>query len=1016
MPRSVRTRDQVPRREVSLKVQMASRPTSSSEDETQAIFALRPRKQRVLGAKSLSLSRVICCVLAIELRTGGEGDVRRRAEKLMRRRAGKRGRWRGIILAQLCTCLALCIVPRYSGNAVRPSNREVNNKPVFLATSIESAKLRCKVDGDARPRETKEALTPSSTHWSPRIIRLFRNKSFRGEFREMYSSARPFPHVVIRDLFNKSFLNIARDELLCNFVAQPKETDLFKVFQVPSDLCGLEKANATFASKIPHVLRLRDALTSKEFMQALRNSTGCGPLDSERVDCSINVYVKGNHLLCHDDHIGSRRLSYILYLVDEDPPWQVSEGGRLELYPTTSTTSSTKEAVKNMTGTKEKKKERCTKHHWPSNYILPEWNSMAVFEVRPGESLHSVEEVHGERPRLSISGWYHAPKSDDRIQANHSRRRHEQRTEATMGKKEMEEYREGEEKEEEFTKSLRMEGEEKEEEFTKSLRIGDSFLSSRRSLTLPQSETDWRPMAGCFGLHPEKHKKHRQQSMRPINGAAPCPSSLLPSSSEIPVVASTTTARADSVAQLLEKDLGNHANDDDDNDNDDHHHKNGNDKEEEEEEEEEEEDKEPPLHEDDNQKEGKKISEKEGEEAILSDEDDYIFVTEREKIVLSPNDRKFLSLFLHQSLLENSTIRRRCVDESNDNAIFVARGNNENTVDDDNKAGNNHNHHHRHHHPKQHQERQRDGKWVELGPPHMRRYLTYLDATDGGESDDHRSSNDKHHFGTKKMLEEVQAQKRAKYQLLSSSLSSSSVVSIASSTPSSSSFSSSSSSIGQDDTIGKELRRIKEDLFMSPQFQRYLMAITGIRTVAARASIRHFRRGKDYCIATGGGLPANCSRIDVTLCFAEGNEAEWDGSNQGGFETYVTARPLRQNLDADVSIKSARSPKAGTASSSAMAAELENTNAKSEEDSEEVAVCRTDHPDPKSLSGGTENGGNDEDGETLLSLHAGFNVLSIVVRDEGTLRFVKYLEKEAPGDRWDISVEYDVDKSDVFSF
>ena len=36
------------------------------------------------------------------------------------------------------------------------------------------------------------------------------------------------------------------------------------------------------------------------------------------------------------------------------------------------------------------------------------FNSMAYFAVQPGLSFHSVQEVYGERPRLSIQGWYHA--------------------------------------------------------------------------------------------------------------------------------------------------------------------------------------------------------------------------------------------------------------------------------------------------------------------------------------------------------------------------------------------------------------------------------------------------------------------------------------------------------------------------------------------------------------------------------------------------------------------------------
>ena len=39
---------------------------------------------------------------------------------------------------------------------------------------------------------------------------------------------------------------------------------------------------------------------------------------------------------------------------------------------------------------------------------------MAMFNVQPGRSYHSVEEVHrivSNSPRLSIQGWYHAPKA-----------------------------------------------------------------------------------------------------------------------------------------------------------------------------------------------------------------------------------------------------------------------------------------------------------------------------------------------------------------------------------------------------------------------------------------------------------------------------------------------------------------------------------------------------------------------------------------------------------------------------
>lgn len=113
---------------------------------------------------------------------------------------------------------------------------------------------------------------------------------------------------------------------------------------------------------------------------------------------SVNSYTKGCHLLNHDDVIGSRRVSYILYMpLPNYQLWQKDWGGALELYPV-------KEAAD---GNLEPKPV-------PAKMIPPSWNQFIFFEVQPGRSFHSVEEVvvggEGEdgRERLSISGWFHA--------------------------------------------------------------------------------------------------------------------------------------------------------------------------------------------------------------------------------------------------------------------------------------------------------------------------------------------------------------------------------------------------------------------------------------------------------------------------------------------------------------------------------------------------------------------------------------------------------------------------------
>lgn len=49
-----------------------------------------------------------------------------------------------------------------------------------------------------------------------------------------------------------------------------------------------------------------------------------------------------------------------------------------------------------------------------------------------------------------------------------------------------------------------------------------------------------------------------------------------------------------------------------------------------------------------------------------------------------------------------------------------------------------------------------------------------------------------------------------------------------------------------------------------------------------------------------------------------------------------------------------------------------------------------------------------DDSPTLLNLPPTFNTLSVALRDEGTLHFVKYLSASAPADRWDVVGEYSV--------
>ncbi|KAJ7223939.1 nuclear protein [Mycena rebaudengoi] len=218
------------------------------------------------------------------------------------------------------------------------------------------------------------------------------------ELHSAYATNEPFKYAVVEKLFQDPLLEKVKDECLSELSFTEKETDIYKVNQT-GDLASLNYLPSSQISLLPNLLALRDALYSPTFRNFLQAVTGCGALSGTKQDMSVNSYTRGCHLLNHDDVIGSRRVSYILYMpLPHFQLWQKEWGGALELYPTVPV------------GSDEEREPTCV----PSKSIPPSWNQFIFFEVQPGRSFHSVEEVvvggGGEdgRARLSISGWFHA--------------------------------------------------------------------------------------------------------------------------------------------------------------------------------------------------------------------------------------------------------------------------------------------------------------------------------------------------------------------------------------------------------------------------------------------------------------------------------------------------------------------------------------------------------------------------------------------------------------------------------
>ncbi|PPJ53008.1 hypothetical protein CBER1_11335 [Cercospora berteroae] len=224
-----------------------------------------------------------------------------------------------------------------------------------------------------------------------------------------YANSGPYLHTVVSELMNDDLLRSVRSEITQNIHFTPKETDIYKIHQ-SGDLANLDGLPASALEKLPSLLKLRDALYGEDFRKWVSEVSGAGPLSGKKTDMAVNVYVPGCHLLCHDDVIGTRRVSYILYLTNPDKPWKAEWGGALRLYPT--------DEVKGEDG----KKYRLPRVEW-SKVIPPAWNQLSFFTVQPGESFHDVEEVYrraeggseddGGRVRMAISGWFHIPQEGE---------------------------------------------------------------------------------------------------------------------------------------------------------------------------------------------------------------------------------------------------------------------------------------------------------------------------------------------------------------------------------------------------------------------------------------------------------------------------------------------------------------------------------------------------------------------------------------------------------------------------
>lgn len=231
-----------------------------------------------------------------------------------------------------------------------------------------------------RPRTSETESTVSTTSAASSFASM-NETHLRSvtEYKATFKNGHPFPHLFVSKLLTEGVLEQVRDELLLPSTNwNQKKNDLYDFYQSDS-------LTSASSSSLPATRQLVNLLYSQQFRGWIETITGISTTDM--IDVSAAKYIRGSHLLCHDDNLSTRHVAYILYLTPEG--WSEEDGGNLDLFCTNPGSDS-------------------TPSHKIGKSLTPVFNSIAFFEVSK-RSYHQVAEVLSDvkGPRLSISGWFH---------------------------------------------------------------------------------------------------------------------------------------------------------------------------------------------------------------------------------------------------------------------------------------------------------------------------------------------------------------------------------------------------------------------------------------------------------------------------------------------------------------------------------------------------------------------------------------------------------------------------------
>lgn len=259
---------------------------------------------------------------------------------------------------------------------------------------------------------------------------------------------------------------------------------------------------------------------------------------------------------------------------------------------------------------------------------------------------------------------------------------------------------------------------------------------------------------------------------------------------------------------------------------------------------------------------------------------------------------------------------------------------------------------------------------------------------------------------------------------------------------------------------GEELSPYDElvDVFIpSMAFKKWLSITTSLSLQKSSLLARRFRRGMDYTLATS--YEEENPQLEVTLGITpskgwgdddtgaeeaadaqNGAEADEEGDEDEDEDDEAGVKTNGKTTNGDAKSKSKEKTKEEDDKMPDAPASAENAedmpggyemymaaDDDEDEDDETGSNDGVEVPAGSKNKGGAEtsqtgagkrrkadpavyraSSGDDDDG-VLFSMPAGWNQMSIVLRDMGSLRFVKYVSKSAKGDRWDVCADYEVE-------